>query len=207
MKVKRIVKYQNKLLKLKLIKTKVYKKKNHFNNLRIEDIEYRLKKALRIIYKYHTNNKKILFIGTPIHIGKKIKYILKNTEHSFIPESTWINGIITNQASCFKYLSKNSKASNNKIPELLFKLKNKSDLIVVFNKLSDSTALNEGYVSRIPIISLNGNLDILETKSAYKIPGNFTFTKKKIRDNFFFSLLIATFKKANLLKFTSKIKT
>jgi hypothetical protein len=44
MKIKNIIKYKNKLLKLKLIKTKIYKKKDQLTNTRIEDIEYRLKK-------------------------------------------------------------------------------------------------------------------------------------------------------------------
>ena len=55
MKIKNIIKYKNKLLKLKLIKTKIYKKKDHLTNTRIEDIEYRLKKALQDIKKNKKN--------------------------------------------------------------------------------------------------------------------------------------------------------
>lgn len=181
MKIKKINKYQNKLLKLRLIKTKIYKNQHQFNSIQIEDIEYRLKKALHIIHKFHTNNKKILFIGIPIKIHKKLKQLLNNTKHIYIPESIWIDGIITNRNACFKYLSKNSKSTinKNKVSKLLTKLKNKSDLIVIFDKSLDHTALNESYVTRLPIISFNYNLDIFETKSSYKIPGNFKFTKKK----------------------------
>jgi ribosomal protein S2 len=200
MKIKNITKYKNKLLRLKLLKTKIYKKQDHSTNTLIEDIEYRLKKALHVIYKYHSNSRKILFIGIPLHVGRDIKNLLNNTKHAFIPESVWVNGIITNKSSCFKYLSNNPKATQSKGSKLLFKLRNKSDLIVLFNSVSDSTALNEGYVSRIPIISLNCDLDISEKKLAYKVPGNFKFTKKKVRDNFFFSILRATFKKADQLK-------
>jgi ribosomal protein S2 len=200
MKIKNITKYKNKLLRLKLIKTKIYKNEDLLINTRIEDIEYRLKKALHIIYKYHIYNKRILFVGVPESTSKEIKYLINNTKHTFIPESTWINGILTNKMSCFKYLSKNPKAANSNTSKLLFKLRNKSELIVIFDKVMDTTALNEGYVARIPIISLNCDFANLKAKSTYKVPGNFKFTKKKVRDNFFFSVLKATFKKANQLK-------
>lgn len=200
MKIENITKYKNKLLRLQLIKTKIYKKKDQLTRTRMEDIEYRLKKALHVIYKYHTQNKRILFIGIPVQKGKDTQNLLKNTKHTFIPESIWINGIITNKNSCFKYLLNNPKATAAKGSKLLFKLRNRSDLIVLFNSTQDTTALNEGYISRIPIISLNCDLDISETKLTYKVPGNFKFTKKKVRDNFFFSILKATFRKANQLK-------
>jgi hypothetical protein len=72
MKIKNIIKYKNKLLKLKLIKTKIYKKKDQLTNTRIEDIEYRLK-ALHVIYKYHTNNKRILLSAYQYTQTKKLK--------------------------------------------------------------------------------------------------------------------------------------
>jgi ribosomal protein S2 len=207
MKIKNIIKYKNKLLKLKLIKTKIYKKKDHLTNTRIENIEYRLKKALHIIYKYHTTNKRILFIGVPVHTDKETKNLINSTRHTFIPESAWVNGIITNKASCFKYLSENPKATTNKLSKLLLKLRNKSDLVVVFNKIADKDALGECYLARIPVISLNCDLNPLKNKSTYKIPGNFNFTKKKVRNDFFFSILKATFKKANQLKSKSSYKS
>ncbi len=207
MKIKNIIQYKNKLLKLKLIKTKIYKKKDHLTNTRIEDIEYRLKKALHVIYKYHINNKRILFIGVPVHTDKETKNLINSTKHTFIPESAWVNGIITNKVSCFKYLSENPKATANKSSKLLLKLRNKSDLVVVFDKVADKDALNESYLARIPVISLNCDLNLLNNKSTYKIPGNFNFTKKKVRNDFFFSILKATFKKANQLKSKSSYKS
>jgi ribosomal protein S2 len=200
MKIKNIIKYKNRLLKLKLIKTKMYKKIDCSTNTQIEDIEYRLKKALHVIYKYHVNNKRILFIGVPIHTDKETKSLISGTKHTFIPRSAWVNGIITNKASCFKYLLENPKASANESSKLLFKLENKSDLVVVFDKVADKNALNETYLARIPVISLNCDLNLLKNKSSYKIPGNFQFTKKKVRNDFFFSILKATFKKADQLK-------
>jgi len=204
MKINKIKSYNYKLLKLKLIKTKIYKKK-HNNFLKIEDIINRLKKSMHIIYKYHTNNKKILFIGTPINLDIKFKKILQNTKHTLIPESLWMDGIITNPFSCFKYLSKNQKLINNKISKILFKIRNKSDLIVILNTSNNISALNEGYLTRIPIISINCNLNLTDERASYKIPGNFQFKKKKIRDTFFYSILIAVLKRSNS-NLKSKIK-
>lgn len=196
MKLNKIKSSNYRLVKLKLIKTKVYKKPlDQFIN--IEDISIRLKKALHIIYKYHINNKKILFIGTPINVDLKFQNILKSTKHTLIPEALWLNGLITNQRSCFKYLSKNQKTLSNKISKLLFKIRNKSDLIVILNSLNNSSALNEGYTSKIPVISMNYNLEEIDFKTSYKVFGNFQFKKKKVRDTFVYSLLTAIFKKAN----------
>jgi ribosomal protein S2 len=135
-----------------------------------------------------------MFVGNPLSFNSKLKNLLKNTKHMYVPESVWMNGILTNQNSCFKYILKNQKSINRKISTILFKTKRKSDLIVILNSSANFNALNEGYLTRVPIISLNS--DNLDVKSSYKVPGNFRFTDKKIRDNFFYSMLAATIKKA-----------
>jgi len=205
MKIQKIVSSKYKLLSFKLIKTKTYKK-NQNNFIKIEDISNRLKKALHIIYKYHTNNKRILFIGGPVITNTRFKEFIRNTKHILIPKAVWMDGIITNQDSCFKYLSKNQKNINNKISETLFQMKKKSDLIVILNSKSNMSALNESYLARIPVVSLNCDLDILDLKSNYKVPGNFKFIEKKIRDTLFYSLLIATLKKATKNNKVQKIR-
>ena len=194
-KTKKIIKNKTKLIKLKILKTQIYKKKNNLSKIKIEDIIWRLKKGLHIIYKYHVHNKQILFVGSPLYNSYKTKQLLKNTKHILIPKSVWINGILTNQQSSFQYLSKNT--NNKKISKLLFQLKKKSDLIVILGQSFNINALNESYVTRIPIIVLNSNLNILDTKPTYKIPGNFSFNKKKkVRHHIFYSILNATLKKA-----------
>jgi ribosomal protein S2 len=193
--MKKINLYKNKLIKLKLIQTKTYKK-NYNNFIKIEDITSRLKKALHIIYHYHINNKRIVFIGTPLNIIYKFQKLLKTTKHILIPESIWVSGLLTNQKTCFKHLSKNPKFTENKTSKVLFQLKKKIDLIVVLNFMYNQEAINEAYLSYIPSISLNCDLKILNNISSYKIPGNFKFTKKKVRDILFYSILAATFKKA-----------
>lgn len=194
MKLKKINLNKSKILKLKLVQTKIYKK-NYKSFIKIEDISSRLKKALNIIYNYHINNKRIIFIGTPINETSKLKKLLEKTKHIVIPESIWITGIFTNQKVCFEYLTKNSKFVGNKTFEVLFQLKKKSDLIVVLDFFSNQKAAIETYLARIPLISLNCDFKVSNDTSTYKIPGNFKFTKKKVREMFFYSLLKATLKK------------
>jgi ribosomal protein S2 len=200
MKTQKVSKYTNKLIKLKLIQTKTYIKKQYINNLKLEDIQYRLKKIFYIIYKYHVYNKKILFIGTPFDINYQISNLLKTTNHIFVPNSIWIKGILSNKKLCFKHLLKDEKNSKNKISELLLKLKKNVDLIVILKELNNEDILNEGYVARIPVIVLNNNFNAILNKPSYKVPGNFNFIAKKIRDNLFYSMLVSVIKKADKYK-------
>lgn len=181
MKIKNTTRNQNKLLKLKLIKTKIYKKNHAFKQLKIEDIEHRLKKGLQIIYKYHINNKKILFISSSLVLKTKIKNLFKNIKHLFIPQQFWSNGEITNKQ---QFHSKK-----------ISKLENKANLIVILDKLVNNNIIKESYKAKIPIIFLGNSLNIFEANSSYKIPGDFLLNKKKLRDNFFLVLLKTILKK------------
>nr|UDP55451.1 ribosomal protein S2 [Schizostauron trachyderma] len=201
MKIKKLLNSQNKLLKFKIIKSKIYNKHHYINNIKIEDIEHRLKKSFHIIFKYHVLKKRILFIGTPNLINKDIQKFFKKTNHILIPEAAWVNGLISNKISFFKLFIKDKKFTNKKISEILFFLKKNIDLVVLLNESNNTdNVLDESYLTKIPVISFNSSLNILNTKSSYEIPGDFKFSNKKIRDNFFYSILISTFKKGNLPK-------
>lgn len=206
MKIKNLIVKKNKVLKLKLIQTKIYNKKQYLNNIKIEDIEFRLKKIFYIIYKYHIFNKRILFVGNPLKLNIEIQKILKNTKHIFIPNSIWISGALSNKKYYYTYLSKNQQNINNKISEILFKLKKNIDLVVILNEDSNLEILNEAYSARIPVISINSDLNMHFNKPSYKVPGNFQFVNKKIRDDFFYFLLLSTLKKGNKNEFLKKIK-
>jgi ribosomal protein S2 len=186
---------KNKLLKLNIIKTQLYKKiSNHFLNL--NDIIFRFKQALQIIYKYHINNKKILFIGFPTKIENKFQSILKNTNHILIPNFFWVNGFITNPKKCLNYLFNNQKLINTEISKILFLLNTKVDLVVVLNSNAAQNILNESYVSKIPVIYLNNYLNVFDSRATYKIPGNFKFSIKNPRNNFFYSIIYSLLKRA-----------
>ena len=124
MKIRKIKKFQYTLLKLNLIKSQLYKKKmqkNHHDdilnlNIKTELIELHLKRALQVVYRYHMNHKKILFIGIPQNFQKKFSKILKNTKHAAIPQSIWINGILSNRHAISRSLySKRRKNIKKKI--------------------------------------------------------------------------------------------
>ena len=201
MKITTLHKYKTKLLKLKLLKTKVYKSQKNFNHLLLKDMETRLKKVLHIIYRFHAANKKILFIGTPIELNNQIKRLLKNKKHSFIPESVWINGIVTNSGPSFKHLIKRHAINSDKTSKFLFNLKNQANLIVILNERFNLTALEESSLKRIPTVSLNANYNLSDlTLSSYKVPGDYGFTKRKIRNNLFFLLLNSLLKKAEIVR-------
>ena len=199
MKITNTYKHKTKLLRLELLRTKIYKRDKEFNYLSLKDIEAKLKKVLHIIYKFHVANKRILFIGTPLKLNQKIKKLLKDKKHNFIPESVWMKGIITNANPSFKHLFKNDKITSEVNSKFLFNLKNPIDLIVILNEELNLNALKESSLKRIPTISFNSNCDFLNL-ATYKVLGNFNFTKKKNRNNLFYLLLSSLFKKAEVFR-------
>lgn len=198
MKVKKII-HNYKLLNLKLVKSKILTKSHLKENITIDNVGFRLKKILKLIYLYHINNKRILFVGNPLNINKELINIFKNTKHTFIPKSAWVAGsITTNNMISFKFsLNKNV---TSQISKKLQKLKKKNDLVVIIDENSDLIALEESYSNDIPVISLNSNLNPFSFKPSYKVPGNFIFLKKKLKNNFFYSVLVATLKKSIKIK-------
>lgn len=174
----------NKLLKNKLIKTKIYKKKYKFFNLKIEDIEYRLKKVLQIIYKYHINGKKIFFIGNFLNIETYIKSLLKHTKHIFITKQVLSSGMLTNP----KILSVNNV-----------------NLIVIFDKAANNNILNKSFKNKIPIIIVKNTSNIFNVKFSYIILGSFLASYMRVKNNLFLVLLHTILTKSIQIA-TNKIK-
>jgi len=195
MKIEKIKKYKNKLLKLKLIQNKIYSKNQYLHNIKIEEIEYQIKKILYVIYKYHTLKKRILFIGPPLKNNNKIKSLIKLTQHIILPENIRLQGIIGNNPYWFKQFIKNKKKLNR---NSVLKFKKNIDLIVILKNSNNSSILNEGYIAKIPTIALNCNFfNIHDTRPSYKIPNHFQFMNKKKLNHFFYSLFMAVLKKGN----------
>ena len=197
----------NKVFNLKLLKTKVYTKQKKINHNKNKMVELHLKKAFSIIYKYHTTNKKILFIGTPVNKNQQFNHLLLNTNHIFIPEFIWINGTISNSYYIFKHLFKQSKLNpmNKKKSNYLFKLDNTYNLIVILNEKLNNIVLKEALTKGIPIISLNCNDTLLNFHPAtYQILGNFDLINKKTRNNAFYNILKSILKKAKKFKESKK---
>ena len=198
MKIKQITNIKYKLIKLKLIKSQFYKPKtkklNKYNKI-LEQIQIGFKKNLQIIYEYHINNKQILFIGFPMIFNKNL---FKKTQHLFISNSIWINGILSNKISIFRYLNlkrlKQTKNKNFRFNNLsnLLELKNKPDLIVFLDQNTNKKILNDVYKTRIPIITFNNK--ILNNKLTYSVLKN-EYVNQSSFKNLCFLCLYSVFKK------------
>jgi len=187
MKIKKTLKFQNKLVKLKLMQTKAYNKKHYFDFLQLEDIAYRLKKICHIIHKYNVLNKSILFIGIPLKVISQLQQLTQNKTHIFLPTFVWLHGLLSN---------KKSKPSGSKLPfKLISRIRNKIELVVIFTDTEKREVLQESYQSRIPTLVINTKLETQNDKADYKVPGDLDFHNGKISDNVFYSLLVATLKK------------
>lgn len=200
MKIVKKVNRKEKLLNLNSLQIKTSNsKKNHFNYLLKKNIELKFKNALTIIFGFHSKNKKILFLGTPLKLNKPLKKLFKNTNHSFIPEKIWLNGVLSNTKSVLKFLFKKYLKKNKNNLKFLFKLTSKNNLIVILNESLSTNPLKEFYKKKIPTISLNcSNTNLNCSNSTYRIKQNLNDNENKSINNLFFSVLVATLKKAEI---------
>lgn len=187
MKIINVTKVQNQLIKLKLILTKINKKKVNYIKFNSEHIICRFKKGLYIIYKFHIKNKKILFIINKNFdiIKTKITKLFKLTKHKLMTEYMWFNNRMYN----IHYYNTNFLQNN------ILNFKTNNNLIIMLNNQINKNIINENYKFKIPIVSLTESLNIFNYKLNYKIPGNFFFDNKKIKNNFFLTLLKVIVKK------------
>ena len=98
MKIKRIKSKTKQLLKFHVIKSRVYDKNEQINslpNVNISKLIIKLKKSLQIIFRYHKEKKRILFIGIPEIIETKIN---SETNHIAIPNFYNIYGLFVNKS-------------------------------------------------------------------------------------------------------------
>ena len=146
------------ILKLHLLKHRTYEqsfvKNNNMNlvtDLTLNETIFNLKKALQIIFQYHTRNKRILFIGVPTKLESKIN---KATNHTAIPQDLNVQGLISNRSNKNLISTKqNSKQKTAKFKSLLPKLSKKPDLVVVVAHEKIDTIYKECSVAKLPIIN------------------------------------------------------
>lgn len=187
---------KNKILRLNLLKLKLYKKKQYLNfNINLKKIELNLKKILHLIYEYHIKNKKILFLEFP----KSFKHVLTNTKHLMIPDNSFYTNILNNRtinSNNPNIISKNKIISLN-IIKILSKLNKKINLIVLYNSFNISKyniILQKSYRLKIPVICCFNALNI---KVSYKIATTYNFFNEKILNaNFIITLIKTTLKRA-----------
>lgn len=194
------------ILKLHLLKYKTYEqslKKSHSNlitDLTLNQVITDFKKILQVIFQYHTQNKKILFIGLPQNLESKVN---KETQHVAISKSFNVQGLISNTSSTgLMSVKQESKQNLSNFRLLLPKLANKTDLVVVLSHEKKEAVLKECFIAKIPVINFeagdnakncwsiysyklqlnNSNLSLAHNKNLLFIGLNFIFKITKVSE-------------------------
>lgn len=160
------------ILKLHLLKHRTYEqpfvKNNNMNlvtDLTLNETIFNLKKALQIIFQYHTRNKRILFIGVPTKLELKIN---RTTNHVAIPQDLNIQGLISNRSNKnLISIKQTDKQKTVKFKSLLPKLSQKPDLVVVVAHEKTDAIYKECAVAKLPIINFKTEGISKETWSTY----------------------------------------
>jgi ribosomal protein S2 len=179
------------------------------NTLSILELAFTIKNALRIIKQFHVNKKKIIFVGNPLHINKRLSTIFKKTKHTFVPRSAWVAGHMTNK---FAHANLSKKKYNSTKLFSIHRFKKKSSLVVIVDQQRNLTALNEFHSTSIPIISLNSKTKMFDETSVLKVPAKLTSIRSNISTFLFYSLLLKIFKGMNrkylrIIRRRPKLKT
>lgn len=169
------------ILKLHLLKSRAYensiKKTNFLKPISLTQTIVDFKKVLKIIFKYHQIDKRILFIGVPTELELKIN---KLTNHVAVSKTFNLQGFISNNNNI-----KTNKSSKSRFSSFLFpKLLQKPDLIILFSSEKEQNIISESYVAKTPLIKFGTDYDIKnsEVRSLYNIPGfgdNLQLTQNK----------------------------
>jgi hypothetical protein len=156
------------LIKLFLLKYQIFKNFTSIKTVNIT-VSY-IKQALFVIYSYHRNNKKILFVGlSNNNIATVTK--LKNSNHSFIPQVGW-----------------SKKSLEIEVP----------NLIVIYNSnLKDTTNIVYSATKKnVPVITLQDfNMKKLSSNQTHNVSGDYRNNKLK---KFFVYLIYSIIKKNSL---------
>jgi len=184
MKIKKLSFKKYLLIKLYLIKYQIYTKLyKNLTDINIEQIEFSFKQALNIIYKYHINNKKILFIGFPYLKSKMFNS--KILKHDFIPKNIWINGLISNK----KVILNNKDSLKTKKLKNYINFLKKPKLVVFFNPtIKELNILKELYNIDAPIIIFGNSID--NNKNLFNVNGNFIKKSTKKFCQFLISIIL-----------------
>lgn len=178
------------LLKLHLIKYQSYKV--NLKSIKpfklINYLELSLKRVLNLIYLYHSNQKRILFVGFPYN--KKL-HVLNSLQHVFVSKKCWINGLFCNKNARVQHAL--NQATSTKILNP-FGLTD-PDLVVVFNASeTEKSILEELSGIGCPILVIGNQTSINISNIIYTVPG--FFLKKNLKQLCFFLILsILKFKK------------
>jgi len=196
MKVKKVKSRQ--ILKLHLLKSKVYESNAKKNSLRwltgislVHTIS-NFKKALQVIFQYHKMSKRILFIGVPSKLESKINQC---TNHVSVSDSFDLQRVVLKSDNNVSSKT-SSKTIKKSVPKsLLPKLSRRPDLVVLFSHYKKESIISDIRIAKIPLIIFNeqNTLDVDYNVSGIKI--NSSLANQK---NLFFLGLNFLFKKFTL---------
>lgn len=169
------------ILKLHLLSSRGYEYVTQKTNSRfltdfnLTQVISDFKKALHIIFKYHKANKKILFVGVPQKLEKKIN---RRTYHVAVGSNFELQGVIFNNLSSLK-VGKLAKYffSNTQVKLLIPKLTKKPDLVVIFSHEKKQSFTLESNIAKVPVIVFE-SAKFLPTRE----PNNF-YTVKSLGEN------------------------
>jgi ribosomal protein S2 len=179
--------------------------RNKFSIFNIKQIKNFIKTSLLVIYKYHYFNKKILFIGFPNLKNNKYNLLFTQTNHYYLPQNYWLNNLLINYTQIIRLLKKEffkKNSFNIKALNKILNVKQKPDLIVLYNQTKEIKYLQEFIKIKIPFISFlnsSGNSSLLE----YKVTGGFQNFKT---ENFCYLLLKSILTLPTLKEYKEKKK-
>lgn len=186
MKVKKF-KINQKFIELYLLKLRAYeqydkKLKNTLTN-NVDQTLIHFKKVLKILFKFHTKNKKILFLGLNGLILKKIN---KETIHIAIPSRIKLQNTLFDK----------TKFKNN-VKYSLLKLKKNPKLVVILDKIDHNVSfINEIHAAKIPTITFGECFALKRNTLLYNVPATPEFLIRN--KNLFYNCLKFLFKKPTL---------
>ena len=190
MKLKNIKNYKHQITRFQTFKLS-YKKKSFNPKYEPNKTKTLLNQILMIIFEFHAQNKKILFIGFP----KQLNKTLKNTKHLQIPELI-SNEIWENKKS----RSEKAKQSKN-IAKLTQKLRKKPDLIVMYASANDELLIRKSYLADTPLIIVGKQLQIFDGPQDY-----YDFSIQKSSNLRIFFSLLKNLPKIRIRKKEKKLK-
>ena len=191
MKSKKLTNLKLKFIKLELIKLKAINNFSKVSSMKQEIVEFILflRKAFAIVYKYHINKKKILFVDVSQRSQNKIKFLLKLTKHYLLTKNYNNKGFLTNK---FKTINNYNKNSNNNS----FLIKKSFDLIIILNPKQQTILIKDALKLKIPTITFKYHTEITNN-NIYNIPCEL-LRFELIKKRFFLLLIKSTLKRFNI---------
>ena len=176
MKIKKINRKKESLIAYNLLNLKYYLNFHNFSKYNsnlsyLNSLETFLKKILKVIFNFHMLNKKIIFVGFPLHKWYKFSLLFKRFNYIFLNKNVWVNGMLSNSNRLSPYINsrrflnfyqKENVVFLRKFNKMLV-LNKKPDLLVVFDKSENELILKEADITKIPNLSLIGG--VLNKKS------------------------------------------